>query len=500
MFGNLSGLPLQILACVAVSSGFLAFGYDQGVANVVQSSKDWQTYFPSLQTDTRLLGAVLGMFVIGAFLGCMTNSLVGNRIGRRTFLIIGVVWTLIGTGLQSGSISLGMWIVARLINGWGVGVVTSIAPVYIAELVPARVRGRLLTLELVLGSAGLLTAFCMVYAYRNNTGPSGWREPLAWQAIPILVTLFACLGLPESPRYMAERGQYEKAERVLIRSHGDKEGRREMAEIRAAIALEHTTETAGWFSMFANNDQCFRYRTLLAVGVNCCQQLTGVNMATYYAGNIIGSLGFGPYQGDLTLIGLGLAGHVGCILGCLLFIDRIGRVRFLMIGAFFLSVGQAFLAGGIAHLDTPAGPGVAAFGLYLFIFMFSTVWLPGGWIYGPEITPLAIRSKASSLGNAVQYLLNFAVVEVTPVAIKAITWKFYVIFAILNAALIPILYFFFPEPANLTLEEIDLLFYQGKVTVRRDPRAPVAHPLGQEFGLKTDSVLPEGEKEMHHYN
>lgn len=188
---------------------------------------------------------------------------------------------------------------------------------------------------------------------------------------------------------LTEKGQLDKAEAILIRLRGHEAGKQELLEIREAIALEHAVKT-GWGSMFRKSDQCLRYRSLLNWGVNILQQvfifftgyvkadpfyrqLTGINMATYYAGRIIGTFGFTPYNANILIIMLGLVGHFGAQIGCFVLIDRIGRIKLLMLGSTLLAIGQAFLAAGVSRIDTSVGAGLAAFGLFLFIFAFSGV-------------------------------------------------------------------------------------------------------------------------------
>jgi len=142
-----------------------------------------------------------------------------------------------------------------------------------------------------------------------------------------------------------------------------------------------------------------------------------------------------------------------------------------MLGSFLQCVGMACLAGGIAHIDNNKPAGAAAtFGLFLFIASFSSTWLPVAWMYAAEISALAVRSQVAALSAGAQYACNFAVVMVTPVGISSIGWKYFVIFGVFNAVTIPILYLFYPEVAGLSLEGVDELFADGKVTMRRSPR------------------------------
>ncbi|KAH8930275.1 general substrate transporter [Atractiella rhizophila] len=443
---RLHGKPLVAVSLVGTCAGFLLFGYDQGIANALTGSRDFFDRFPILETNTDVQGAVLGTFVLGAAFGSFFNSFVGNRLPRRGLLWLGVLGTIFGGALQAGSVDLAMFICARIINGFTVGVLTSIVPTYMGELTKPRYRGMILALELVLGSTGLSLAFWVSYAFGYTTGPISWRIPLAIQPIIALVTLSCLCFSPESPRLLCEWERYDEAHTVLRRLYGSEDADRIVAEIREALALEREAKAAngggsGWFGKggcFDNNKQCFRYRTSLSITVNFFQQATGINMATYYAGPILYTV-MEPRKALLVLGGLGLTGLLFCAIGCLFAIERLGRVRTMMVACFFCGVGQCMLAGGVAHLgSSSAAPYVATVGLFLFLDFFSFGWLAPGWIYGAEISALACRSRAAGLGQAAtQFLWNFIVIQITPSGINNIGYKFYIPWALANFVMIP---------------------------------------------------------------
>merc|ERR1711939_315902 len=477
-FGGLSGMPMYLMAVLGCSAGFYTFGYDQGIASALLASPDFQAEFASLFGDATILGVVFALFTLGAMFGSLFVSAIGNRFGRRQMVIFGSVTTFVFAALQAGSVGLPMFIIMRFLNGAAVGILTSTVPPYIGELTKPKHRGLLMSLELVIGSTGLMTAFWCLLGFGNYTGPVGWRVPLALQAAFVVITITMLCWAPESPRWLCEVGRVEEGERVLAQLWGAEFASASIHEIREAIAVESETHVSGYKACFSGNKQCFRYRTMLSVGVNFLQQATGINMATYYGGLILGQ----AVSADLIGILLGttgVAGSIGAAFGCFFLIDRLGRVRTLMLGSSLLCVAQCFLAGGIINID-PAAEGISApggiavFGLYLFIFAFSMTWLPLGWIYGAEITPLAIRPQASSLGYAVQYIMNFMVVLVTPIGTDNIGGYYYIPWAISNGVTVIVLYFFFPEISGLSLEEIDLLFSDGKVRMRRSPSKPIS--------------------------
>ncbi|GAA5848010.1 hypothetical protein JCM5353_001383 [Sporobolomyces roseus] len=476
-FGDegLTGMPLQIVCTTGCAAGFYLFGYDQGIANALTQNPDFYITMPRLNDSEVVLGAVLSTFVLGAFIGCMAASFIGNRVGRRPFLIFASVFTLIGAAGQAGAVDLGMFCAFRIINGIAVGILTSIVPSFVAEISKPRIRGLMMSLELCFAATGLMSAFWVAYGFAKVTGPIGWRIPLALQGVFVLVTIVCLFFMPESPRWLMEAGRVEEGRRVLERLHGSDYANAATEEILQAIQIEHAAEEAapkGYFACFHNNDQCFRYRTLCSIGVNLAQQATGINMATYYAGFIfINAIGLAPEKASLVLGGLGIAGLAACILGCFICMEKLGRVKLMMAGALFLCIGQVLLAAGVANADTVGGPYAAAVGLYLFVTVFSGSWLPCAFVYSAEIVPLAIRTRAATLGVACQYIANFAIVMATPVGISSLGYKFYIIFAVFNAVLIPLCWFFLPEVAGLSLEGVDELFAGGKVRMRRSTRA-----------------------------
>ncbi|GAA5962282.1 hypothetical protein JCM3765_004733 [Sporobolomyces pararoseus] len=474
----------KIVCTTGCGAGFYLFGYDQGIANALTQSPDFQSMLSKIDKSETALGAVLGTFVLGAFLGCLGASVVGNRVGRRPFLIFASLSTLIGASGQAGAANLGMFIAFRIINGIAVGILTSIVPSFVAEISKPKVRGLMMSLELVIASTGLATAFWVAYGFAKVAGPIGWRIPLALQGCFVLVTIVCLLFMPESPRWLMEAGRVEEGRRVLERLHGTDFANAAKEEILQAIAIERAAEEAapkGYFACFHGNDQCFRYRTLCAIGVNIAQQATGINMATYYAGVIfIQGVGLKPNDASLALGGLGLTGLLSCIIGCFVFMERLGRVKLMMFGAGFLCLGQILLAAGVANSDKVSGGIVAATGLYLFLTIFNGTLLPVAFVYSAEITPLAIRTRAATLGISVQYLINFLVVITTPIGIANLGYKYYIIYAVFKALIIPLSWYFLPEVGNLSLEQVDQLFANGKVQMRRTTKLPLKEST--EFG------------------
>ncbi|KAL8278315.1 hypothetical protein RQP46_009207 [Phenoliferia psychrophenolica] len=356
-------------------------------------------------------------------MGAAANSFIGNRFGRRPVLTLATLFALLGTGLQAGAINLPMLIIARLINGVAVGFLTSAVPTLISEITKPSTRGVIMALEYVFAALGLMLAFWVAYGFAESTGEAGWR----------------CPGLYEV-------GRVEEGRAVLAQYHGEEYAEVAAREITEAIALEHRTEVTSWFSIFKNNDQRFGRRTWLAVGSNLMQQLTGINISTYYA------------KAALVLGGLGIVGVVASVFGSFVLLDRIGRVKTMMSGSFFCMVGMILLSAGITS-GSKGGGYAAAVGLFIFLFSFLMAWLPVGFIF-------------------------------TPVATKAMGGYYYVIFAVTNAVAIPVAWGLYPETGGLSLEGVDLLFDGPKVVMRRGIHTML------DFGVGTSNGSVEREKEM----
>ncbi|GAA5983768.1 hypothetical protein JCM11641_001751 [Rhodosporidiobolus odoratus] len=423
---SVTGLPLQIVTMVGCAAGFFVFGFDQGIANALTQNADFYANFPQLQNSETILGTVLAVFVLGACAGCLTASGIGNRLGRRPLLQCATSGAIIGAAGMAGAVNLAMFCVFRFISGFSVGILTSIVPSFVAEISKPRIRGLMMSLELVAAATGLMTAFWVTYGFATDQSATGWRVPTALQGGLLIITLITLQFTPESPRWLAEAGRPEEGRRILARLHGEEFADAAMLEIKEALELEHAAQSGkGYADCFAKNDQCFRYRTMLSLAVNVFQQATGVNMATYYSGTIlIQSVGMEPSKAVLTLGGLGVAGLVFMVFGAFVLMEKAGRVNTMIIGAAGCCLGQVLLAAGVGA-GTKAGGIVAAAGLYLFICIFSATHLPTAFVYSAEIVPLAIRTRAATLGIAAQYIVNFVVVMVTPVAIKKIGWGYY---------------------------------------------------------------------------
>ncbi|PPJ59199.1 hypothetical protein CBER1_03038 [Cercospora berteroae] len=471
----LSGRLLNWAITAVAGSGFLLFGYDQGVMSGLLTGVAFTKQFPEIDTtdtgtgSSSLQGTVVAIYEIGCFFGSIFCLLFGEKLGRRNCIWLGCFVLSIGAALQAASYGIPQMIVGRIVAGLGNGINTSTIPVWHSELMKAEKRGKGLSIELAINIFGVATAYWVDYGMSFVENESQFRFPLALQILFALVTaagLFAC---PESPRWLIAHDRFEEARDVLSRLRLSSENQdtvnHEMADIKHAVDEERAAAAGNGFrALTKDGGQRFRYRTLLGIGGQFMQQLSGINLITYYAPVIFQqSVGL-SHSLSLLLAGFNGIAYFFSSLPPIWILDRLGRRKLMLFACTAQACCMAILAGTVWDGSTSSGI-VATIMLFLFNFFFAVGLLAIPWLLPAEYAPLAIRTKAASLASASNWIFTFLVVEITPVSIKSIGYKTYIYFAIFNACFLPLIYFFYPETRNLSLEQIDRLFTGPKVVL-----------------------------------
>ncbi|KAH6684041.1 general substrate transporter [Halenospora varia] len=473
----LTGTALNWAITATAGSGFLLFGYDQGVMSGLLTGRAFTNTFPAIDTtdtghgSSSLQGTVVAIYEIGCFFGALICFFFGEKIGRRWSIMIGCVILSIGAALQASSSTIAQLIVGRIVAGLGNGMNTSTIPVWHSELMKAHKRGKGLAIELAINIFGVMLSYWVDYGMSYVSNESQFRFPLALQILFALTSLVGIMLLPESPRWFIAHDRHEEARKILWSLQKDCKTMQiddrilteEMSEIQHAINEEREAARGGSFkAMLKNGPQKFLHRTLLGIGGQFMQQLSGINLITYYAPVI-----FEQSVGISHNLALLLAGFNGIayFLSSLIpiwIIDRLGRRKLMLFAAAGQCACMAILAGTVSNGSKSAGV-VAIVMLFLFNFFFAVGLLAIPWLLPAEYAPLAIRTRAASLATASNWIFTFLVVEITPVSISSIGWKTYIYFAVFNAFFIPLIYFLYPETKNLSLEQIDKLFTGDKI-------------------------------------
>ncbi|KAI1311482.1 general substrate transporter [Xylaria venustula] len=479
----LVGKPLQWAITATAGTGFLLFGYDQGVMSGLLTGSAFTAQFPEIDTNegshgsSSLQGTVVAIYEIGCFFGALICFLFGEKLGRRWSIMIGCLILALGGALQASAYNIPHLIVGRIVAGLGNGMNTSTIPVWHSELMKADARGKGLCIELAINIFGVMTAYWVDYGFSFVNSPAQFRFPLALQILFALLAFVGIIFLPESPRWLLAHDRKEEARHIIWSVHsnastldiGDEILDREVTEIQQAIEKEREAASHGNFkTLLTNGPQKFFHRTLLGIGGQFMQQLSGINLITYYAPVIFQqSVGL-SHNLSLLLAGFNGVAYFFSSLVPIWIIDRLGRRKLMLFAAAGQATCMAILAGTVSDGSKAAGI-VAIVVLFLFNFFFAVGLLAIPWLLPAEYAPLAIRTKSAALATASNWIFTFLVVEITPVSIANIRWHTYIYFAVFNAFFLPLIYFFYPETRNLSLEQIDKLFEGDKVKLHWNP-------------------------------
>ncbi|KAK5124608.1 hypothetical protein LTR85_001321 [Meristemomyces frigidus] len=469
---------VYLLTAVAYS-GSLLFGYDTGVMGSVLALDSFKedfglplgkTGFASTK-NAYVSSNVVSLLTAGCFFGAIAAAFINEAIGRRPTLMMFCSIFLVGAAVQTGAHhAIGMIYGGRVIAGLGIGGMSSVMSVYVSENCPARQRGRISGLFqefLVIGST---FAYWLDYGVSLHipTSTKQWRVPVAIQMIPGGLMLIGLFFLKESPRWLTKKGKHHEAAAALAHvrcetiDHPDVI--QELAEIRASIEEElNATEGVTWKECLQPG---MRKRFGLAFCIMFWQQFSGTNSIGYYAPEIFETIGVASSKTSLFATGVyGTVKVVATAIFLLVGIDQLGRKKALVIGGAWMSAMMFILAAVlVTNPPDPKDPGVSSASIamivmiYLYVIGYSASWGPTPWVFVSEIFPTRLRAYGVGLAATTQWLFNFVITKITPVAINSIGWRTFLMFAIFCLAMSVFVFFFVPETKRRTLEEMDVLF------------------------------------------
>ncbi|KAJ6091423.1 hypothetical protein N7467_003392 [Penicillium canescens] len=476
---GLRGNALNLAISWIAGLDFLLFGYDQGVTGGLLDLESFIKYFPDINDKAEGIsdaeskarstyqGITVAAYNLGCFLGAVFTIFVGNPLGRRKTIFYGSIIMTIGALLQCTSYDLPQFDVGRIVTGWGNGMNTSTVPTWQSETAQAHARGRLVMIEGMLITAGIMISYWINYgmAWIGDNEVS-WRFPLAFQIVFALIIFSAILNLPESPRWLLMQGREEDALQVLEalndKHREDPFIKNEFESVKLTV-LEMSK--GSYASLFKMSEYREFHRVVLAYVNQMFQQISGINLITYYAPLLFQDIGLGHNNYPKLLAACNGTEYFLASLVPIFIIERIGRRKLMLFGAAGMSLSMVALAVSLQQLQksqaegkgNTAGPAQAVF-LFVFNTFFAIGWLGMTWLYPAEIVPLRIRAPTNALSTSGNWIFNFMVVMITPVAFANIQWRTYVIFAVINAAIFPVVYFFYPETRYRSLEEMDDIF------------------------------------------
>ncbi|WP_285713316.1 sugar porter family MFS transporter [Erythrobacter oryzae] len=452
-----------ISAIVAVATiGGLLFGYDSGAVNGTQAGLK-----EAFGLDEDGLGFTVGSLLIGCAAGAFLAGRLADALGRKRVMVIAALLFLIGAIVQGETDSHTLFVIARFAGGMAVGAASVLSPLYISEVAPAKIRGRLTTVQQVMIITGLTAAFLVNYFLAQAAGDSlgevagmpAWRWMYLAQAAPAAVFLVALLFIPESPRYLVNRGREDEARKVLTSLFGPEEAERKVGEIRESFAGDHRPRLSDVLA----KGTIFRPIVWAGILLATFQQFVGINVIFYYGETLWRLAGVSEEVALERNIISGLA-SIAAVFAALVLIDRIGRKPLLLIG----SAGMAATLGAMTWAFAGAGTDAAgnlslsesagwialvAANLYVIFFNFS--WGPVMWVMLGEMFPNQMRGSALAVAGLAQWGANYAVVQTFPRMASGLglapTYLFYTVSAAISFFLVSK---FITETKGKELEEM----------------------------------------------
>ncbi|OAX34446.1 general substrate transporter [Rhizopogon vinicolor AM-OR11-026] len=487
---SLRGRKLAAAAAFVAGTGFTLFGYDQGVMSSLITGNQFEAMFPQVVVDAShsnhatLQSFIIAIYEVGCLFGALSNLWVGDKLGRRRTIVTGGSIMIVGAILQTTSFSFAQLTVARIVTGYGNGLITSTVPTYHAELSPSAKRGRMIMMEGTLIVAG--GQWVDLALFFVNWSSAQWRAPIALQLV-FEIIMVTCIGfLPESPRWrvpLMKQGRNAEAMAIISamedKDPSDPDVQRTYYGIREAVAVEASSQ--GMRELITGGRSQNLRRTTIAVVLMMMQQLTGINLVTFYATILFQRLGLSDVNARITAAANGTEYFFASFIAYYA-IDYVGRRQLMLIGA----VGQCIvmiLLGILGYINNDPAQIVSVVLLFAFNTFFSIGWLGVAWLYPAEISGLRTRAPTNALSTASNWTFNFVVVMIIGPAFNNISWRTYIVFAVMNAVIIPVVYFFFPETGGRSLEDLDVVFALAyntgqdpvKVSLRKD--VPLAGSL-----------------------
>lgn len=441
--GSASVAPARGVTGLALAAalGGLLFGFDSSVINGATGAiRD------EFDPGSFLLGTAVASALLGSAVGAWFAGGIADRFGRPPTMVVTAF--LFAISAIGSAVAFSIWdlIVWRVIGGIAIGSASVIAPAYIGEISPARLRGRLGSLQQLAIVLGIFAALLSDYALAHAAGGAGeelWLGFDAWRWMFLVgvlpATLYGALALrlPESPRALVAKGQKDEAAEQLRRYVGGDVDHR-IAEIERTVRRDRRAS----FSDLRGDRFGLLPIVWVGIAVSMFQQLVGINVIFYYSTELWQSVGFS--EGDALLIGVitSVTNIVTTILAILV-IDRIGRRKLLLLGstgmAISLAVMAVMFAGAVVSGDDVSLEGtsstVALVAANVFVFSFGASWGPVVWVLLGEMFPNSIRTKALAVAAAAQWLTNFAVSQSFPLLADVglqVAYGFYALMAVLS--------------------------------------------------------------------
>lgn len=450
---------LYIFSITLVAAiGGLLFGYDTAVISGAEESL--KVYFiDSLGLGSLAHGVTVSSALIGCIIGGLISGYCASKFGRKRSLIVAAILFIVSAlgasypeflFFTKGEPTIALLLafnLYRIIGGIGVGLASAICPIYIGEIAPADIRGRLVSFNQFMIIFGMLVVYFVNWGIANGEtlewiNDVGWRYMFASGVIPAIIFAILLLFVPETPRYLAIQHQDKKALAILTKINGPSEAKAILDDIKQTMAINVSSE------------KLFSYgKLVIIVGVllSVFQQFVGINVALYYAPRIFESMGAAKDSSMMQTIIMGLVNVIFTVIA-ILTVDRWGRKPLLIVG----SIGMAIGMFGVASM---AFANIIGIGTLIFIIVYTASfmmsWGPICWVLISEIFPNKIRGQAVAVAVAAQWAANYFISSTYPMMMEysgGLTYGFYGLMSVLSALFV---WKLVPETKGKTLEQME---------------------------------------------
>jgi len=452
---------IVVITLVATLGGLL-FGYDTAVISGAEESI--QTYLiDSLGLNALVHGATISSALIGCIIGGAISGILASRMGRKKTLFLAAVLffvSALGSGdpeflfFTKGVPTMGvlyMFNFYRIIGGIGVGLASAVSPMYISEIAPADVRGRLVSLNQFAIIFGMLVVYFVNWGIANGKplewiNTVGWRKMFTSEAIPAGLFGLLLFFVPETPRYLALNNQDEKALKILTRINGVTYAKQIFQDIKNSVEK--------------SSARLFSYgKLVIVIGIllSVFQQFVGINVALYYAPRIFESMGAGKDASLMQTVIMGLVNVIFTVVA-IFTVDKWGRKPLLIVGSAGMAIGM-FAISALAFMKI-IGIGTLVF-IIIYTASFMMSWGPITWVLISEIFPNKIRGKAVAIAVAAQWTANYFISSTYPAMMEfsgGFTYGFYGLMSVISLIFV---WKLVPETKGKTLEEMEILWHKS---------------------------------------
>lgn len=384
------------ISFISALGGYL-FGFDFAVISGA---------LPFLQNqfglDSYWEGFATGSLALGAIIGCLIAGKVSDRYGRKPGLLLAAVTFALSSLVMAFAADRDVFIVSRFVAGIGVGMASMLSPMYIAEIAPAKWRGRLVAINQLNIVLGILITNLVNYSLRNY-GDDAWRIMFGLGAVPSVLFLVGLLVLPESPRWLVQNGKFEEAYKVLI-----KIGNKSFAD-KAFLTIEKSLEGVDKIDFKMAFNKVFFPAVMIGIGLAVFQQLCGINTVFNYTAKIFESIGASQEDQLQQTVFIGVVNLV-CTLLAMLLVDKLGRKPLMLVG----SGGLAILYVIVVNMLGANSPNVSWF-LLAAIGVYAMTLAPVTWVLISEIFPNKVRGAATAIAVVCLWVAYFVLVFTFPI-------------------------------------------------------------------------------------